>query len=49
MLDHRFTYPELGLADPRPRRTLVVRHGPRVRVVVVPAGRREPRPAASRS
>jgi hypothetical protein len=45
MLDHRFTFPELALADQRPRRTLVVKRGPRVRVVLVPARRNAPRPA----
>jgi hypothetical protein len=48
MLDHRFTFPELDFTDQRPRRTLVVRHGPRVRVVVVPASRNAPRPTAPR-
>jgi hypothetical protein len=39
MLDHRFTFPELSFTDQRPRRTIVVKHGPKPRVVVVPTGR----------
>jgi hypothetical protein len=46
MLDHRFSFPELSFSDQRPRRTLVVKRGPRVRVVVVPATRNAPRPSA---
>jgi hypothetical protein len=48
MLDHRFTFPDLNFEDGRPRRTLVVKHGPRVRVVVVPASRNAPRPTVAR-
>jgi hypothetical protein len=48
MLDHRFTFPELSFNDQRPRRVLVVKRGPRVRVVVVPASRTPSRPVAGR-
>ena len=48
MLDHRFTFPELSFTDQRPRRTIVVKHGPKTRVVVVPANRSTPRPTARR-
>jgi hypothetical protein len=48
MLDHRFTFPELSFSDQRPLRTLIVKRGPRVRVVVVPASRSAPRPTAPR-
>jgi hypothetical protein len=48
MLDHRFTFPELSFTDQRPRRTIAVKRGPKVRVVVVPASRAVPRPATQR-
>jgi hypothetical protein len=48
MLDHRFTFPELSFTDQRPKRIIAVSHGPKVRVVAVPADRSAPRPATRR-
>jgi hypothetical protein len=48
MLDHRFTFPELSFTDQRASRTIAVKHGPKVRVVVVPARGTPPRPAKRR-
>jgi hypothetical protein len=48
MLDHRFTFPELSFTDQRTSRTIAVKHGPKIRVVIVPATRATPRPATRR-